>query len=50
MMQYFLNKEMLKVYSFEKKYEDFKVVMDRELERFPWIKTKQVDLVRANVQ
>ncbi|KAJ8421248.1 hypothetical protein Cgig2_013349 [Carnegiea gigantea] len=43
---YFFSKEMLKVNSFEKRYEDFKLVMDRELERCPWIKIKQVDLVR----
>jgi len=28
---------MLKVNSFEKRYEAFKPVMDRELERCPWI-------------
>ncbi|KAJ8432173.1 hypothetical protein Cgig2_029014 [Carnegiea gigantea] len=36
---------MLNVNSFEKRYEDFKLVMDRELERCPWIKIKQLDLV-----
>ncbi|KAJ8445638.1 hypothetical protein Cgig2_018579 [Carnegiea gigantea] len=47
---FFFSKEMIRVASFEKRYQDLKVVMDKELERWSWIKIKQVDLVRGDVQ
>ncbi|KAJ8419744.1 hypothetical protein Cgig2_027326 [Carnegiea gigantea] len=47
---HFFSRQMLRAASFEKRYEDFKVVMDRELERCSWIKIKQVNLVRGDVQ
>ena len=32
-------------YNHDKRYADFKEVMHRELQRCPWIKIKQLDLV-----
>ncbi|KAJ8431651.1 hypothetical protein Cgig2_024123 [Carnegiea gigantea] len=43
------SKETLKVSSFKKRYQDFKMVMDKEFERCPWIKVKQVNLGMATV-
>ncbi|KAJ8421698.1 hypothetical protein Cgig2_002595 [Carnegiea gigantea] len=39
--------ETLKASSFKKRYEDFKAVTDKELERCQWIKIKQVELSKV---
>ena len=49
-MQHFFTKDMLKFKSFDKRYEDFKEVINRELERCPGIKIQQVDFVSAAFQ
>jgi len=41
---------MSKVASFEKRYQDFKLVIGKELERCSWNKIKQVDLVSGDVR